>query len=50
MVYLSDLHRLYATLLENLIQISHLQPKTVIKKHKKVQKSLHKPLRLGKSD
>lgn len=50
MVYLSDLHRFYATLLESQVQVSYLQPETVIKKIEKVQKILHKYLRLRKSD
>jgi len=49
-MYLSDLHRCYATLLKNHVQVSFLQAKTVVKKLEKVQKTLHKPLRLGKSD
>lgn len=50
MVYLSDLHRSYASLLESQVQVSYLQPETVIKKSEKVQKIWHKYLRLGKSD
>lgn len=43
MVYLSSLHRCYATLLESHVQVFYLQPKTAVKES--VQKRLHKPLR-----
>lgn len=49
MVYLNDLHRCYATLLESHDQVSYLQLKTLIKKSENVQKTLPKPLRLGKT-
>lgn len=48
MVYLNDLRRCYATLLESHVQVSYLQLKTLVKKTENVQKTLHKPLRLGK--
>lgn len=48
MVWLSDLHKCCATLLESHFQASYLQPNLALGNQKRLRKKFHQSLRLGK--